>query len=365
MTRTIPALLSDEGVPALVELLRARGWTPVAPTVHDGAVVLTEIASAEELPRGTGDEQAPGRYRLRVRDDGDWFGFAAPANSWKAFLHPPVVRQAVAEAAPVTTPKRHAFIGARACELAAIAVQDRVLRDGHAADADYAARRDATLVVAVSCAEPASVCFCESMGTGPRPRGGYDVLLTEIGPDRLLAEAGSPRGEELLDALGAPDADAADLTAANAVTERAIQRMRSGDARIDPQRARETLRGAREHPHWQDVALRCLACGNCTLVCPTCFCTDVVDGDDVSGERAHRERRWASCFSLDFSSIHGGAVRASVAARYRQWLTHKLSTWWDQFDSSGCVGCGRCITWCPVGIDLRAEVAALSAEDAA
>ena len=83
------------------------------------------------------------------------------------------------------------------------------------------------------------------------------------------------------------------------------------------------------------------------------------------GARAERWRKWDSCFTLDFSYIHGGSVRTSAAARYRQWLSHKLATWIDQFGSSGCVGCGRCITWCPVGIDITEEVAAIRASEAA
>ncbi len=94
-------------------------------------------------------------------------------------------------------------------------------------------------------------------------------------------------------------------------------------------------------------------------MCPTCFCTDTEDVTDLTGDHAERWRRWDSCFSLDFSFVHGGTIRSSTRSRYRQWLTHKLGTWWAQFGESGCVGCGRCIAWCPVGIDLTEEVAAL------
>jgi ferredoxin len=119
------------------------------------------------------------------------------------------------------------------------------------------------------------------------------------------------------------------------------------------------------HPRWSEVADRCLTCGNCTMVCPTCFCTTVDEDLDLTGASAGRTRHWASCFGLDFSYMHGGSVRTSPESRYRQWMTHKLSTWYDQFDSSGCVGCGRCITWCPVGIDITEEVRAIAASDGA
>jgi Fe-S-cluster-containing hydrogenase component 2 len=108
------------------------------------------------------------------------------------------------------------------------------------------------------------------------------------------------------------------------------------------------------------VAERCLTCGNCTMVCPTCFCTTTEDLTDLADGSGQRSQRWASCFETDFSYLHGGSVRVSGESRYRQWITHKLSTWHDQFGSSGCVGCGRCIAWCPTGIDITAEVGRLA-----
>ena len=116
------------------------------------------------------------------------------------------------------------------------------------------------------------------------------------------------------------------------------------------------------HPRWKDVARRCLTCGNCTMVCPTCFCTTVEDASDLSGQRVSRSQRWDSCFDLQFTNLHGGSIRSSTQSRYRQWISHKLSTWHDQFGGSGCVGCGRCIVWCPVGIDITAEAMALHDE---
>jgi ferredoxin len=134
---------------------------------------------------------------------------------------------------------------------------------------------------------------------------------------------------------------------------------------LDTEGIRDLLFSNLEHPRWDEVASRCLSCTNCTLVCPTCFCSSVTEVADLSGDRVDRERQWASCFTLDHARIHGGSVRSTTASRYRQWLTHKLAGWIDQFGSSGCTGCGRCITWCPVGIDLTEEVAAIRATDAA
>jgi Fe-S-cluster-containing hydrogenase component 2 len=134
---------------------------------------------------------------------------------------------------------------------------------------------------------------------------------------------------------------------------------------VDVTDIRNLLHRNQEHPRWDDVAERCLACTNCTLVCPTCFCSSVEDVTDLSFENAERIRRWDSCFNPEFASVHGGNFRPTIRGRYRQWLTHKFASWFDQFDVSGCVGCGRCITWCPVGIDVTEEITAILATDGA
>ena len=351
---------------ALLQALIADGRELVGPTVRDGAIVLDTLRGIDELPRGVGDDQAPGRYRLRARGDEALFGYAASPHSWKRELLPPRVplvqiRRTARGLAfePAAPPARRlAFIGARACEVAAIGVQDRVLRDGAHPDPDYRARRDDVFVLAVHCGSPAGTCFCVSMDTGPRARGGYDLAATELldGEHRFVVEVGSVAGGAILERVASRTTTPEDAAAAEAVTDGAATRM---GRTMQTQGLRDALMGSLEHPRWQDVADRCLGCANCTMSCPTCFCTTVEDTTDLSGDLATRARRWDSCFTADFAFVHGGSARPSLRARYRQWLTHKLATWHDQFGSSGCVGCGRCITWCPVGIDITEEVAAL------
>ena len=262
--------------------------------------------------------------------------------------------------------ERLAFVGVRACELHAIAIQDRVLLEGAYADPHYRARREGAFLVAVNCGEPAGTCFCASMNTGPKAASGYDLALTEIvgqGEHQFVVEAGSEAGRMVLAELPHRDAMPEEVVAGDAVIAGAAARM----GRVMPaaDEVPQLLRRNFENPRWDEVAGRCLTCGNCTMVCPTCFCTTVEEVTSLDGAESERMRHWDSCFTIDFSYLHGGSVRTSPRSRYRQWMTHKLSTWWDQFGSSGCVGCGRCITWCPVGIDITEEVAAIRGTDTA
>jgi sulfhydrogenase subunit beta (sulfur reductase) len=354
--------------PLLAAIVR-QGYQVVGPTVRDGAIVYGDVSSSADLPVGWSDEQDGGTYRLRRRDDEAVFGYAVGPQSWKQFLHPPRLRLWRARRGengegleileePTVSP-RFAFIGVRSCELHAIAIQDEVFLPGAHPDLSYAARREDVLFVAVNCGEPGGTCFCVSMGTGPKASAGYDLSLTEVldgQRHQFVVEVGSERGASLIAEVPYRAADDADVRDAAEVTAGAVARMGREMPAVD---LRALLYANYEHPRWDEVAERCLTCGNCTMVCPTCFCTSVEDTADLAGEEAQRWRRWESCFSLSFSHVTGGDKRASSRSRYRQWMTHKLATWVDQFGTSGCVGCGRCITWCPVGIDITEEVSAI------
>src|SRR5215470_17175533 len=367
-------LMEAAALEALFTSLDEAGYRVIGPTVRDGAIVLDELAAVGDLPFGWGVQLEPGGYRLRRRDVTAAFGHSAGPGSWKQFLHPPreklwsarlagsgfEIDQDGSDSGRDPEP-RLAFFGVRPCDLRAIQIQDQVLGSG-GGNSRYAARRAAVLIVAVNCTEPGETCFCTSMGTGPAAGPGYDLALTELvggGRHAFLIDVGTETGASVL--AGVPHTPAVAET---------IDRARSAVADASQQMGRsmpaaglhELMAASHDAARWEDVASRCLSCGNCTLACPTCFCTAVEDISDLSGDHAERWQHWASCFDPDFSYIHGGPVRASATSRYRQWLTHKLGTWHDQFGSSGCVGCGRCIVWCPVGIDITEEVAALQAE---
>ncbi len=368
MAESTSAILEAGQLSQLIDALVRRGFQIVGPTVRDGAIVYDPIESADDLPTGWTDAQKPGSYRLRKRDDEAVFGYNVGPQSWKRYLHPPDVSLWTAERQEcvfrilnnqVPGDRPYAFLGVHACDLEAIRRQDRVLLGGAYRDTIYEARREGTFLVAVQCTQAADTCFCASMGTGPRCGEGSDLVLTELTDASrhcFLVETGSDRGREVLAELQTGPASEDDRGAAQDAVDRAAKHQVRG---IQTNGLKDTLQRNFDHPHWDRIAERCLSCANCTMVCPTCFCTTVEDSTDVGGERAERRRLWDSCFTLSFSYIHGGSVRASSKARFRQWMTHKLASWIDQFGTSGCVGCGRCITWCPVGIDITEEVAAI------
>jgi ferredoxin len=367
MDNNQPAILTVQGLEALLRGLRRRGYRVVGPTVRDRTIVYDDIDSVADLPRGWTDEQDGGHYRLTERKDDMLFGYAVGPHSWKRFLHPPVQPlwqatrhgdETTVTAEPISQ-ERFAFIGVRSCELHAIAIQDRVFLGGPHVDPRYQARRRACFLVAVNCGQPGGTCFCTSMGTGPKVQDNFDLALTEINgteAPRFLVEAGSASGRDLLAELPGQEATHEDIADAAAVVARSADSM---GREMNTDDLHDLLMRNLEHPRWDDVADRCLSCGNCTMVCPTCFCTSVEDSSDLTGTQAARTQRWDSCFTMDFSYLHGGSVRSSTRSRYRQWMTHKLATWHDQFGTSGCVGCGRCISWCPVGIDITEEVGAI------
>ncbi|MEU8849495.1 4Fe-4S dicluster domain-containing protein [Streptomyces sp. NPDC048564] len=367
------AVLDRDGLNALVAALVAQGRTVVGPTVRDGAIVLAELTSADALPYGWGVELDAGRYRLVRREDGAAFAHSSGPQSWKSYLHPSRERLWSADRTPDgdvrftphdPDPPSYAFLGVRPCDLRAIAIQDKVLTGGRYEDTGYGKRRSGAFLIAAECTEPGATCFCVSTGGGPAAESGYDLALTEVvdaGGHRFLVRVGSEAGAELLEQLPRRAADADTEATARTVVDAARDRM--GRA-LPPVDLRALMGASLEAERWDDVAARCLTCGNCTMVCPTCFCTTTEEVTDLTGDHTERWQRWDSCFDLDFSYLHGGPVRSSGRGRYRQWLTHKLSTWHDQFDTTGCVGCGRCITWCPAGIDITEEVAALDAERA-
>ena len=362
--------LSKPDLQKLFDSLRKLGYETLGPHIEDGAIAYGPIQTIEDLPRGYTSQQEAGRYQVVYTGHGRDFDITPGAQSWKQYLFPPrstlfsVDKSDGAwhikeEAQPITS---YAFVGVRPCELAAILIQDRVFLRDEWSDPIYRARRQSSFILAVNCLHPCGTCFCASMGTGPKAETGYDLNLTEL-DDVYLVSVGSEAGKMVMTGLSVHPASAFLLQTANKGFEDAKKRM----ARTLPnvEEIPDLLLSNLEHPQWDNVAKRCLSCANCTQVCPTCFCWEMTDQPSLAGDHSVRARTWDSCFNPDYSYIVGGNSRPNTRSRYRQWLTHKMASWKHQFDVLGCVGCGRCITWCPAGIDLTEEIAAIRKEIAA
>ncbi len=354
-------LLPRTDFDSLIAALKASGAQCLGPTLRDHAIVYAPLSTSAELPQGVHDQQAPGSYRLSKTNDARWFAWANGPQALKPLLFSPqeplwqVEREMDGGLVFHTqVPEVHltAVIGVRACDLAAMALQDQHFISGDNIDQAYASRRQQLIIVAVNCTHPASTCFCHATGDGPVIQDHYDILLDEL-DDGFAIQTGSSRGEAIVAQLRL-----------HALTPQHHQQIQAAhDAAVEHQSRylpatdiAALLLQHQQAEHWQNIGDRCLACGNCTSVCPTCFCHHTIEQPELDGKITTRLRQWDSCFSQDHSYIHGITLRPDSASRYRQWLTHKFATWIAQYGRSGCVGCGRCISWCPVEIDVTEEL---------
>ena len=351
----------------LLHALQTMGYLTIGPTILDDTLTYAQISTLTDLPQGYTSEQDAGSYRLVYTGHTRYFDITPGPKTWKEFLFPP--RSTLftlkkdgngwAAAKGDFQGESYALIGVRACELAAIQIQDKVFLRKDCSDPIYRANRHAAFIVSVDCLHPGGTCFCHSMGTGPKNSIGFDINITEL-DDLFLVEIGSEAGRVVVGELQFTPASAFMLQAAKLGLDEAFNQM--GRELLDPQELPSILLGSLDHPQWDDVAKRCLSCASCTQVCPTCFCWDIYEQPDLTISSSQRVRVWDSCFNPDYSYIAGGNTRPNTRARYRQWLTHKFASWYHQYEVIGCVGCGRCITWCPAGIDITKETAAIAKE---
>ncbi len=359
--------MTHEQLQALISALQDSGFRCVGPQVRDGAIVFDTLLDCSQLPRGITEQQSPGHYELRESESQRYFAWANGPQAVKPYVFTPreslwrVERDNDGSLHFVDLtpePEPLAIIGVRACDLAALYIQDKHFLHQEKKDFYYQARRENLFLVAVNCTHPAATCFCASTDDGPRVNYGYDIVLSEL-DEGFLVHGRSTKGLEFLNKLSTTSATEEQINKANFELNKAAQ---SQVRRLPSQNLKTALFAQLEHPQWEDIAKRCLSCGNCTSVCPTCFCHGEDELPALDGKTSEYFRQWDSCFTQGHSYIHGITIRATTAQRYRQWLTHKLGSWHDQYGRSGCVGCGRCITWCPVGIDITEEVQAICGE---
>lgn len=363
--------LPHEKLQRLLLALQQAGYACMGPQVRDGAIVYDALEDAKQLPWGVRDHQTPGEYRLEKIAEQGAFAFANGPQAIKPILFKPketvwkVARNTEGKLIfqPENSPEKPiAVIGARSCDLASMAIQDKVfLEKGHV-DNRYRERRESLFLVAVNCTYSSNNCFCVSAGTGPCVRNPYDILMTELS-NGFVVSAGSEKGKKIIEQLNLTESESEQNKHAEKRVEKAANMQTKRIPLNNTRGLRDLLFSNLDHPRWEEVAERCLSCGNCTSVCPTCFCHSEVEVPSLNGKESEHQREWDSCFTAGHSYLNGvGVIRDDTRKRYRQWLTHKVGSWFDQFDTSGCVGCGRCVTWCPVGIDITEELAAISGE---
>lgn len=340
-----------ESLEKLILALKSRGLAVLAYKLQGDLPVFGEVGSLRDILVEYSDLQSPGSYKL-VKDMRGFFRHSQ--YSPKYFLHPPI--QDVYEvsddfniAQTRTNPVPTALFGIKPCDLAAIEVLDKILE----CDDVYQARRSSIAYIIVEeCVEPGGTCFCGSVGAGPSVTKGYDVAYTRL-DDKVLFKVGSSKGMELIEKLGLAKAPEKLL---RKYEELLVDAKRKA-SRLPPletiAKALEDVAPAEEF--WRYVSARCVGCTNCNMVCPTCFCTEFVDYANLTGN-ARRERQWFGCLSYTYGQVAGQHFRPELLMRYRHFVLHKFVFYQKQIGLPGCVGCGRCITWCPMGIDLREVV---------
>ncbi len=287
---------------AILDSLQQREFRTIGPTVRDGAIVLDDLASLDQLPMGYLDVQDGGSYRLETDETSGYFDYVVGPESLKRFLFPPhtVVLEGHRENGKwVMATKRDqtrplAIIGARSCDLHALELQDRVFLKNSFVDPTYQARREDLFVLAVNCRRAAATCFCHSMKTGPACKSGFDLALTEF-DDSFVLEVGTLRGGELATVTNWTPCSLERVHEAQGVPEHLARTMKQRPTKSRPGRGQprgrhlnttdihDLLVDNLQHPRWDEVARRCLACGNCTLVCPTCFCSSLEERDGFDG----------------------------------------------------------------------------------
>ena len=330
----------------------------VGPSLSGEVVRLVELKGQADLAAGAVDVQAPGRYALG-KEASLVFASVNGPDSPKRYLHPAeVVLSRLVDGGDGIQPisgfrpnGKYAFFGIRPCDLSAVGVMDRTLLVPGFEDRVYSALRGGAIFIVVNCTRAGENCFCTSMGTGPGAESGYDVAITEL-PEVLLVDV-PERNLAIFQGIELKPASEAELRAGGEMVQRAKEQM---GRKIVRQDLSKRMYASMDSPAWGKVAERCLACGNCTMVCPTCFCNTVVDSTDLRDGSVSRVRVWDSCLSKDFVYSAGGNPRLQRMSRYRQFVMHKFAYWPDEFGTYGCVGCGRCVTWCPVGIDITETV---------
>lgn len=244
------------------------------------------------------------------------------------------------------------------CDVNAILLLDKVMEKDFL-DPYYFGKRRGMVLIAMNCTQPRENCFCTSFDTGPELKVGYDLLLSDLGK-KYLVEVGTEDGEKLVKGAKLRNAKKEDMKEKKKRINIVKRKIRKA---IEIENLEKYLKKNFDHEKWGELKEKCLFCGSCTLVCPTCFCYNVTDFNSHTLRTGERIRNWDSCLTLEFAEVAlGGNFRKERDARIKQRIYHKLDYFKEQFDSLGCVGCGRCIDACVMEIDITEVISAIRSE---
>ncbi|MFZ3254104.1 MAG: 4Fe-4S dicluster domain-containing protein [Syntrophales bacterium] len=246
------------------------------------------------------------------------------------------------------------LFGVRPCDARSFYLLDMLFDQEQYQDPHYIDRRVKTTVIALACVHPPyATCFCTAVEGSPTSREGVDIMLTDLG-DSYLVEFLTPKGEGWLPQFGAlPVADAAAVEKQEKIASQAAREIKTAPP---AQAIKPILDRSFEHAFWDTIHGKCLKCGACTYLCPTCHCFDI--NDETKGNDGVRIRNWDSCmFPIFTKAASGHNPRTSQKERWRQRVMHKFKYYVDNFGAMSCVGCGRCVRRCPVNIDIRKIIA--------
>ncbi|MCD6046446.1 MAG: 4Fe-4S ferredoxin, iron-sulfur binding domain protein [Gammaproteobacteria bacterium] len=352
--------LPHTSITDLLIKLHAQGYRCIGPQVQDSCIMYDTITEAKQLPWGTADQQSAGFYQLTESNSQRAFNWANSPSSIKPFLFKQqdtvwrVQRNTEGKISfqPVVEYESLALFGIRPCDLAAMIIQDKVFLESGAVDPRYEARRKALFLIVVNCNAPSANCFCISAGQDVEAKAHFDLAMTEI-DSGFVVTGGSEKAAKLIQELKLESASETHKSQAH----NQLTQARNLQSKKLPEKKLAQQEDLLNHPHWQEVAQRCFGCGTCTQVCPTCFCHK--QSVQTTSDGYEQVREWDSCFSEKHSYVNGAPLRKDVKSRYQQWLCHKMLYWEQQFSCEGCVGCGRCITWCPAQIDVTEELSKL------
>jgi len=244
--------------------------------------------------------------------------------------------------------RKRVLVGIHPCDVKAILILDKLF-DWDYRDEHYFARRENTLLISLTCQSPDWSCFCTSIEGSPHGKEGTDVHITDMG-DSYYVETKSPKGEALIKGQSSLFSEASEEDKKK-VEDLEKQVTAKLPGKIDTGKIKENLDHVFEHKVWDTVSAKCVHCGACAYLCPTCHCFDITDEGNY--EEGKKFRCWDACMAGHFTRMAGGHnPRNAVKTRYRQRIYHKFNYYKKNFDTIACVGCGRCITECPTGMDL-------------